>query len=217
STANVPLRIAYTSRSATPGISTAPVVEEALNRTVELLRSLGHDVRETRVPWPAAPDAFLLPFLSGMAREARSVEHREKLEARTRQTARMGENLPALLVKKARKRSKAYADAINERFLRSAHVLLVPTYPVETVKAGHVRGMSTLQALSASSGLVANTAVFNVSGHPALSLPAPVAEGALPIGMQFVTQSGREDLLIALGQQIEDACDGWPRLDVSHE
>ena len=48
-----------------------------------------------------------------------------------------------------------------------------------------------------------NTVVFNVSGHPALSVPAGVDRHGIPIGVQLVARRGREDLLLTLAAQLE--------------
>jgi amidase len=52
--------------------------------------------------------------------------------------------------------------------------------------------------------LLAFLAPFNVSGQPAMSLPLGMA-GELPVGVQLVAAHGREDVLVALGAQLEQA------------
>jgi amidase len=59
------------------------------------------------------------------------------------------------------------------------------------------------QAHTAS--LVPFTTHFNVSGQPAISLPLHVNDAGLPIGIQLVAAYGREDLLIAVAAQLEQA------------
>jgi len=59
------------------------------------------------------------------------------------------------------------------------------------------------------------TAGFNTSGQPAISLPLHRREDGLPVGVQLVAAYGREDLLIALAAQLEQAApwqDLWPAL-----
>ncbi|MFC9995443.1 amidase [Nocardia sp. NPDC127526] len=49
------------------------------------------------------------------------------------------------------------------------------------------------------------TAAFNISGHPAISLPVGQSREGLPIGVQLVADRGREDLLLQVAAQLEEA------------
>ncbi|MGN9909390.1 amidase [Phytohabitans sp. LJ34] len=49
------------------------------------------------------------------------------------------------------------------------------------------------------------TAAFNISGHPAISLPIGQSREGLPIGVQLVAGYGREDLLIRVAAALEEA------------
>ena len=49
------------------------------------------------------------------------------------------------------------------------------------------------------------TPFFNATGHPGVSLPLSMSNGGLPIGIQFVGQWGREDMLYQLSGQLEEA------------
>src|SRR5581483_7654540 len=53
--------------------------------------------------------------------------------------------------------------------------------------------------------LVPYTTHFNVTGQPAISLPLHVNGDGLPIGVQLVAAYGREDLLIQVAAQLEEA------------
>jgi len=49
------------------------------------------------------------------------------------------------------------------------------------------------------------TAGFNATGQPAISLPLHWSEAWLPIGVQLVADMGREDLLLRVASQLEEA------------
>ena len=78
-------------------------------------------------------------------------------------------------------------------------VLLTPTTaepgpPLGAYKQGYAPGRAG-----------AFTRVFNVTGQPALSLPLGWPEDGMPRGVQFVAAYGREDVLVRLGAQLEQA------------
>ncbi len=49
------------------------------------------------------------------------------------------------------------------------------------------------------------TALFNMTGQPAISLPLSLSATGLPIGTQFIGASGCEDMLFRLSSQLEQA------------
>jgi amidase len=60
------------------------------------------------------------------------------------------------------------------------------------------------------------TAPFNVTGQPAISLPLNWSPSGLPIGSQLVAAYGREDLLIQVAAQLEQARPWAERLPLIH-
>jgi amidase len=49
------------------------------------------------------------------------------------------------------------------------------------------------------------TALFNGTGHPALSLPLQASRSGLPIGMQFIAGFGQEAKLFSIAAALEQA------------
>lgn len=94
-------------------------------------------------------------------------------------------------------------------------VLVMPTTPVVAPKHGK-RGLP-LESVKPSMGLTINTAIFNVTGHPALSIPvgfAPAKEDEevlLPVGMQIVGGLWQEEKILRLGHAWESSCD-WRKM-----
>jgi amidase len=60
------------------------------------------------------------------------------------------------------------------------------------------------------------TLPFNMSGQPAVSLPVHLTADGLPVGIQLVAPYAREDLLITVAAQLEQALPWSGRLPPLH-
>ena len=56
--------------------------------------------------------------------------------------------------------------------------------------------------------MAAFTALFNITGQPAVSLPLHVSPSGLPVGVQLVAGAFRDAQLIRVASQLEEA-DPW--------
>jgi amidase len=72
------------------------------------------------------------------------------------------------------------------------------------VHAGAGTGLPPVEIVA----MAAFTAVFNITGQPAVSLPLFVAPSGLPVGVQLVAGPWREDRLVRVAAQLEQA-DPW--------
>ncbi|MCK8435822.1 amidase [Streptomyces sp. D2-8] len=94
-------------------------------------------------------------------------------------------------------RVRAENDRRLAGLFADAELLLTPTAP--TAPHGH-EGPGNRYSTSL-------TWAFNLSGHPALSLPAGFGGDGCPAGLQLVAPHGREALLLAVAREAE-ACTG---------
>ncbi len=100
----------------------------------------------------------------------------------------------------------AAAEAVRARFvaqvdgaLRDADVLVLPTLPALPITLEEARsGVSVI----AMSSLIRP---FNLSGHPALSLPLPLAGSLLKSGLQIVGRKGADEQVCAIAAHLEAA------------
>ena len=86
-------------------------------------------------------------------------------------------------------------------------ILVLPTCPELPWTLGQFRATGPDDALNPvfrSASIVATAVWFNISGQPAISLPLAEVDG-LPVGVQLVAAIGREDLLLAVAAQLEQA------------
>lgn len=66
-------------------------------------------------------------------------------------------------------------------------------------------GRQSAQARAQSRAACFFTRPFNITGQPAISLPLHWTPEGLPVGVQLVAPMGREDLLIRVASQLEQA------------
>lgn len=191
-----------------PGVRTDPDVAAATERVADALARLGHRTRRVTPRWPSPTAAFLPQFYAGMATEAGQVEHPELLEPLTRQTVRLAGWATDAVVARALRHGERVADALDARLLTDADVLVLPTMPLPTPRVGLLDGLGSVRAQLRTTPYVANTALANVTGHPAISVPGAVADG-LPIGVQLIARRGADGLLLAVAAQLEREL-GWP-------
>lgn len=105
-----------------------------------------------------------------------------------------------------------------EGLFQEYDLIVMPTTPfVAPRNLAWKQGDSPLAALKPSMGITTNTAIFNVTGHPAISLPvgfAPSKEDdsvRLPVGMQLVGGLWQEQKILDAGFVWESAND-WKKI-----
>lgn len=144
-------------------------------------------------------DTSFPQFLSAIHTEAQQVEHPEKLEKRTQSAAKMGAAVSTNNRNRAARLGKKLAGKLDT-LLDSVDVIITPTVAERPPKLGILDNKGVIGAMLASVPYVAYTALCNVTGHPALSIPWGVANDSLPIGVQLIARD--ETTLIAIARQL---------------
>jgi len=104
-----------------------------------------------------------------------------------------------------RRRRFAYTAALD-RLLGDDAVLVTPTL---AMAAQHADGRMVGAEVPGTPADALNTCLQNITGSPALSVPAGRLPNGLPFGLQFTGPRYRDDLLLALGARWEEARP-WP-------
>ena len=85
-------------------------------------------------------------------------------------------------------------------------LLLTPTLGVPPPRLGWLSvGEDSGAAMGRVLSVMPFTAPFNLTGQPAVSLPLFWSDQQLPVGIQLVAATGRDDLLLRLAAQLEQA------------
>jgi amidase len=198
------LRIAYSTRVPFGVVSKLdPDAERALKDTVELLRSLGHDVSEQDPDYGLDTiPAVLVRYLSGAHEDIAALPHPERLERRTQAIARLGGLIPKALLDRALAAEGALSARLN-RVLESHDVLITPTTASPPPRIGQLQGRGAIWTLNAVAGMVPYNGVWNVTGQPAASLPAGFGADGLPRAVQLAGRPSDEATLLSLAAQLE--------------
>lgn len=178
-------------------------------RTVDLLRSLGHEVFERNPDFGFFFPAAAVRVIRGAADEARTLPHFERLDRRFRNWTRLAElTMPDSLVEWARGREAADAARVNGIF-DECDVLMTPTGPEPPIEIGRWEGRGALWTINGNTPLVARLAPWNHTGQPAAAVPAGQTPSGLPLSVQLVGRPNDEPTLLSLAAQLEAETD-WP-------
>jgi amidase len=181
---------------------------ERMGRTLE---GLGHDVVERDPAYGLAQIEFVQTWLRGIYEESRHVPDRTRLEPLTKQMAAAGRFMvPArrrgkVLAKRAR--TTARILALWDDF----DVLLTPGLAKTAIAAEGSFGKPAPLAIESGGRFTPFTPVFNLTGQPAIAIPAGIGSDGLPLSVQLVGRQGAEDVLYALAGQLE-AAQPWAQL-----
>ncbi|CAN5450006.1 amidase [soil metagenome] len=207
-----PLRIAVW-RKPFGGIGIAPECLEALDATVRLCASLGHEMVEMATP-DFDYDAFVDAHAEVLAANiVLSVDNRLKalgrglhdddLEPAIRDGYDMGQSVSAA----------SYAAAINrfhaigrlmDQCLAGVDLLMTPGLVQLPAPLGELAMTGSFRAFRRRMGRYSTfLALTNASGQPAASLPTHWTAAGLPVGTQVIARLGRDDIILQLAAQIE--------------
>jgi amidase len=192
------LRVAVTADGSDAGEVDAEV-REAVHRVAGKLEELGHAVEE------GAPDLTglqhpLTVLDAAWAQEAWPADKSSAVEPYTRAYARLGAAWSAPELARA-------LDSMNRRameivrFWDDRDLLLTPTMSVVPPRGGHPEDVEARgREFDAWCQFLYP---FNISGQPALSVPAGLSREGVPIGVQLVGPPGRDDMLFQVAAALE--------------
>ncbi|GAC1532745.1 MAG: amidase [Acidimicrobiales bacterium] len=189
----------------------------AVEATGRLLESLGHHV-ELGHPDAIDDDAHTAHFINCWAagnawavdywsRKVGRPVQPDDLEPLTSALVEMGRALSAPQWLTSREWLQANSRRLLGWWAGGFDLLVTPTIAVPPPELGYFDSPADkpIAGLVAAARVVPFTPPFNTSGQPGISLPLWWSESELPVGVQFVAAMGREDVLIAIAAQLEEA------------
>lgn len=215
-TAPKPLRIGLW-QIAPNGTQPDADAQKGLDETARLLEELGHTVEASApdLDGTALGKALVMIIAANIANivdtRAAALDRKlqeDDLEPVTHDMVRLGRTIPMdTLV-----RSDLTCQDAAIRFERwmdenSFDVCLMPTLSRAPVEMGvlSLTPEDKMAYQEAVTSFAPHTAVFNMTGCPAMSVPLHWTDDDLPLGMMFGARHGQEALLYALAGQLETA------------
>ncbi len=216
--------------------SSEPEVDAKVLRAAERFRELGAEVEEVSIPMHLAGGAIFIPIATegavrqmmwdygfGQNQQGLAVlSLRDACEGWRERTGELSETLQLFMLMGQyglwRYRGRYYAKAANlRRQLRAAYddvlsgfdLLLMPTTPMV---APALPPPDAPRAVVIQRGLemLVNTQQFDITGHPAMSLPCGMS-GDLPIGLMLVGGQYEEGTIYRAAWAFEQS-DDWQKM-----
>jgi amidase len=176
----------------------------AVTRAAELLSGLGHDVREETPPW-RAPDLFQTFLTVWQVGPALHPVDEALMTPLNRGLAESARTTSAIDYARAVASLQALARRIVA-FWNDVDVVLTPTLALPPVPIGWQDAVEgPIAQLLRNTEFTPFTAVVNLTGQPAMSLPLHWSESGLPIGVHAIGPPAGDALLLSLAAEIEAA------------
>jgi len=197
-----PLRIKVV--ESTGMVPTDPDILLTLRHTARILERMGHVVEEAQLP-----ESGLDEFLPIWQRLIGGIPLMRWSRAQP-VTAWLHEGAKGL----KRREVDALEDRLVDRYapeFGTADLWLTPTVAVGPPPIGAWAGLPPHDAFAEAAKLAAFTAVVNLVGLPAASIPAGLSPHGLPIGVQLIGGMFRESDVLSVSWDLEEAM-AWRQL-----
>jgi amidase len=215
-------------RRAPRGLPLDPECLAAVDRAAKVLAELGHTLEESH---PEALDEhesvlqYVTVVSSNVARALEAWGDRigktigaGDVETLTWSLAERGRNTSAADLLAALEYVHAFGRRLVAWWETGFDLLLTPTTSAPPPEIGYLTSTpdEPLRAFVRAAPFGAFTLPFNMSGQPAISIPGHLTASGLPIGAHLVAAYAREDLLLRVAAQIEQAAPWTGRLPRVH-
>jgi amidase len=217
SAARVPerLRVGLALNPPLEGAVVEPVCEQAARDAAGLLGELGHEVEEITPPWSGldllpdftrafGPMVSIVTAIGGRLRGREPTQ--EDVEPLTWMLYERARTQDTITFLTAEGRLQSVARSIVSSLV-AFDIVVTPALARRPVRIGEVHGLGPdpWENYQRSGHFTPFTAICNVTGQPAVSLPLYQGEDGLPLAVQLIGQPAREDLLLSVASQLEQA------------
>ena len=207
------LRVGLALEPALEGATLDPVGELAARDAAALLEALGHDVEETAPPWARGglledftrafgPQISMATWVGAkLAGRDPTPEDVEPLTWAMWERANQHTSIELLA---SQSTLEGFAREIVT-FLAPYDIVITPALATRPVRIGeiHGKGPDPMEHYRRSGAFTPYTAICNVTGLPAISVPLYHGEDGLPLAIQLIGPPAREEVLLRVAAQLE--------------
>jgi aspartyl-tRNA(Asn)/glutamyl-tRNA(Gln) amidotransferase subunit A len=189
-----------------------PEVRKAFERVLKALKSRGHRVIDVDIGLASStPDIYLHIVLpEAAAYHAPLLErHASSYSPGVRDRLETGRYMLAEDYVRAMRLREQLTQGVNAAF-DTCDVMLLPTLPIPAPTLGVQSVEVDGRQEPVRAAMLRLTQLFNLTGHPAISLPAGTSQARLPIGMQLVGPAQGTARLLAIAASVESQMTAGP-------
>jgi amidase len=209
------LRIGVVDPPGAEGYLDDPQCRAAVAGVAALLESLGHHVDQSAPAAMFEPE-ILQHFTTIIAADTEATFQafetlllgrpigEDEIEPRNAFYRRAGRELGAVAYLQSRAWIGLWARRMAD-WWNDHDLLLTPTVGAPPPQLGWFTAAGPEEEGARVASFIPYTAQFNMTGQPAISLPLHQTSGGLPVGVQLAAAYGREDILIQIASQLEQA------------
>jgi amidase len=191
-----------------------PECRAAVAGAARLLESLGHHVEESS-PAVLFEPQFAIDFVALISADTEATFQAlelllgrpiadDEIEPRNAAHRRAGKAMGAAAYLHSRARLGMWVRQMAEWWV-GHDLLLTPTVGAPPPELGWFTAAGPEHEGGRIASFIPYSPQFNMTGQPAISLPLHWTPDGLPVGVQLVAGYGREDLLIRVASQLEQA------------
>jgi amidase len=208
------LRVGVLDRPGVEGYLDDPQCRAAVARAARLLESLGHHIEQS-APAAMSEQEFVEHFNTIIAADAAATFQafemllgrpigEDEIEPRNAAYRRSGRELGAVGYLHSRAWFGMWARQMAD-WWKDHDLLVTPTLGAPPPELGWFTAAGPEEEGARIASFIPYTAQFNMTGQPAITLPLHWTPDGLPVGVQLAAAYGREDILIQVASQLEQA------------